>query len=83
MKIVLDADRHIQSSEYIKQLVHYHHAKGIRAIEYGIMGHALFWAFRKTLGPIFTDSLNTTLVQQYSALLSGVVPAAVELHMSK
>lgn len=59
-----------------------HYARGVKAVEYGIVGETLFWALRAALGPtVYTKETHSIWVRIYSRMLSVIVPKAIEIEM--
>lgn len=64
------------------KLAETHNEKGIKAAEYGIMGEALFWALRMTLGDsVYTIDAHRVWVRIYSRMIRVIVPVAVAYEM--
>jgi len=56
--------------------IHYH--RGVKALEYGIVGEVLFWALRFVIGnETYTDTTHSAWVKIYSRMLRIIVPAAI------
>lgn len=66
-----------------------HSERGIKAIEYGVVGDVLFWCIKVCVGDtIFTDDVLSAWVKIFSRMLRTIVPIAVQferrgMHQSK
>lgn len=66
----------------MQQLAANHYEKGIKAVEYGIMGETLFWALKKALGPsVYDTAAHSIWVRIYSEMLTIIVPKVVEFEL--
>lgn len=55
-----------------------HSVRGVRLVEYGIVGDILFWCIRLCIGPdAYTLPVEAAWIKLYSKMLQVVVPAAV------
>lgn len=55
-----------------------HCERGVKAIEYGVVGEVLFHTIKKCVGPAsFTSEVSEAWVRVYSAMLQEIVPLAV------
>ena len=66
-----------------------HSERGIKAIEYGVVGDVLFWCIKVCVGEtVFTDDVLSAWVKIFSRMLRIIVPIAVQferrgVHQSK
>eukprot|EP01038_Epipyxis_sp_PR26KG_P005052 gene5052-7053_t len=60
------------------KLAEIHNERGVKAIEYGIVGEVLFWALRNCLGDsVYTPECHFGWTKIYSRMLRTMVPVAV------
>lgn len=60
------------------RLAEVHNHRGVKAVEYGIVGEVLLWALRRCLGPdAFTSEVHVAWLKIYSRMLRIMVPVAV------
>lgn len=60
------------------KLAEIHFQRGVKAVEYGIVGEVLFWVLKHCLGPtVYTQSVHVAWVKVYSRMLRTIVPVAV------
>jgi hypothetical protein len=53
--------------------------RGVKAIEYGVVGDVLFWSLKICVGTtIFTDAVLAVWVKIFSRMLRTIVPTAVK-----
>lgn len=71
-------DNPVKFRETMTRLVDVHNHRGVKAIEYGLMGDVLFWTMKSVLGDAFGPSEHRSWVRVYSHILRIVVPLAVE-----
>lgn len=60
-----------------------HNQRGIKAVEYGIVGEVLFWALRRCLGEqVYTLGVHRAWIKVFSRMLTTMVPVALsyEIH---
>lgn len=55
-----------------------HCERGIRGVEYGIVGDVLFYSLQKTLGNLFTLEIETAWKLIFSSMLGIIVPLCIE-----
>jgi hemoglobin-like flavoprotein len=55
-----------------------HCQKGVRSVEYGIVGSVLFHSLKKVLAEEYTEAVHQAWVKIYSAMLSIIVPMVVD-----
>lgn len=79
LKIIEDPKKFEQT---LIKLTESHNEKGIKAIEYGIVGEVLFYAIRQCVGTAYTPNVNFAWKKIISKILSIMVPVAVsfEIH---
>jgi len=58
-------------------LAHSHSERGVRGVQYGIMGDVLFWTLRKCLGTKYDNATSHSWTKIYSYMLKIIVPIAV------
>lgn len=64
------------------KLAEVHNERGVKAVEYGVVGEVLFWVLKKVLGPNAYDSrLHMAWVKVFSRMLRVIVPCAVVLEL--
>ena len=55
-----------------------HCERGVKAIEYGVVGDVLFWCIKTCVGnAAFTKQVEVAWVKIYSKMLQVIVPVAV------
>eukprot|EP01031_Cornospumella_fuschlensis_P025754 gene25754-31104_t len=60
------------------KLAEIHNDRGIKAVEYGIVGEVLFWSIRACVGVgVYTPELHVAWTKVYSRMLKIMVPIAV------
>uniref|UniRef100_A0A7S0SYC4 Globin domain-containing protein n=1 Tax=Chromulina nebulosa TaxID=96789 RepID=A0A7S0SYC4_9STRA len=76
-----DAD----SSKFVNTLVNLtesHNARGVKSIEYGIVGEVLFFTLKHCLGvSIYTKDIHEAWVRIFSRMLTVIVPVAVSFEI--
>lgn len=58
-----------------------HSNKGIKAVEYGVVGEVMFWTLRKVLGKAFTSDIHNSWLKIFSGMLKIIVPMALKCEM--
>lgn len=72
-----DQDPKKYESTLIK-LAEVHNDRGVKAVEYGLVGEVLFWSIRQTVGPtMYTYDVHQAWVKIFSHMLKVMVPVAV------
>lgn len=66
----------------MKDLALRHCERGIRGIEYGIVGDVLFYTLRSAIGSSFTQEVENSWKLIYSSMLQIIVPLCVEYERS-
>lgn len=67
-----------QFQETMHDLTVRHCQRGVKAIEYGVVGDVLFWVIRTCVGEkAFTPAVSNVWVRIYSVMLRHIVPQAV------
>lgn len=62
----------------LNKLATVHNERGVKAVEYGIMGETLIWALSKCLGPTcFTPAVVTAWIRVFCRMLKVMLPLAV------
>mmetsp|Transcript_6195 Transcript_6195/g.9345 ORF Transcript_6195/g.9345 Transcript_6195/m.9345 type:complete len:207 (+) Transcript_6195:119-739(+) len=59
-----------------------HCERGVRAVEFGIVGDVLFYTLRKVLGDDYTDEVDIVWKKIYSGMLRIIVPLVIAYEMS-
>eukprot|EP01039_Chlorochromonas_danica_P000214 gene214-229_t len=64
------------------KLAEIHCDRGVKAVEYGLVGDVLFWTIKLCVGgELYTPEVHTAWVKVYSRMLKTMVPVAVEYEM--
>ena len=63
--------------EALQGLAKTHSAKGVIAVQYGLVGEVLLWTFSQCLGDQFDAATSLSWVKIYSVILKVIVPVAV------
>jgi len=63
------------------KLTETHNQRGVKSVEYGIVGEVLFWTLRHCLGPDYDPPTHNAWVKIYSRMLKVMVPVAVVFEM--
>jgi hemoglobin-like flavoprotein len=66
----------------MKALAIRHCERGIRAIEYGLVGEVLFYSLRRVLGKEYTPEVELAWQKVYSAMLAVIVPLVIEIDLN-
>ena len=62
----------------IRKLAEVHNERGVKAVEYGIMGEVLLWSLNHVLGPdIFNLACKKAWIRIYSRMIRIMIPLAV------
>jgi hemoglobin-like flavoprotein len=71
LTILLDQEKFVET---MTKLAEVHNNRGVKAIEYGIVGDVLFWSLRKCLGPDYDSATHSAWVKIFCSMLkvSGV-----------
>lgn len=76
-------DNRTEFERSMERLAADHYEKGIKAVEYGIMGETLFWALRRALGPtVYDTATHSVWVRIYSEMLTIIVPKVIDFELS-
>lgn len=68
----------VKFEKTLVKLAEIHNERGVKAIEYGVVGEVLFWAIREVAGPeVYTFEVHQAWVKIYSRMLKTMVPVAV------
>jgi hypothetical protein len=62
----------------MQELAMRHCERGVRGVEYGIVGDVLFYSLHKTTGPLYTLEVENAWKKIFSSMLSIIVPLCVE-----
>jgi hemoglobin-like flavoprotein len=65
----------------MKGLALSHCAKGVRSVEYGIVGSVLFYTLQKVLGEQYTPIVSQAWTKIYSKMLAIIVPMVVDYEL--
>jgi hemoglobin-like flavoprotein len=60
-----------------------HCHKGVRSVEYGIVGSVLFYTLKKVLNEEYSEVVHRAWVKIYSAMLSVIVPMVVDYELQE
>eukprot|EP00981_Chlorochromonas_danica_P007781 scaffold1882_cov163-Ochromonas_danica.AAC.12 len=64
------------------KLAEIHYERGVKAVEYGVVGEILFWCLRHVLGlETYQQSVHWIWVKVYSRMLTTIVPVAIALEL--
>lgn len=61
----------------LTQLAIRHANKGIKAVEYGIIGEVTFWTLDKVLGSAYTPESHVAWRKVFSAMLQVIIPVSI------
>lgn len=76
-----DADKFERT---LVKLAEVHNERGVKAVEYGIVGEVLLWAIRSCVGhTTYTSKVNIAWVKVYSRMLRTMVPVAVTYELQR
>lgn len=67
--------------EILVKLAEVHNERGVKAVEYGIVGEVMFWSLRKCLGPVYDSDVHRVWVKIFSRMLKIMVPVAVSFEL--
>lgn len=70
-------DDHIKFQQITEKLAYRHCERGVKAVEYGIVGDVLFHTLRQVLGELFSKPAETAWKKIYSTMLRIIVPLAI------
>ena len=76
---LLDDDE--KFGETLAKLTEVHNDRGVKAIEYGIVGEVLLWTLRSCLGPGYTQEAHIAWVRILCRILKVMAPIAVAFEM--
>ncbi|KAJ1408121.1 globin-like protein [Ochromonadaceae sp. CCMP2298] len=65
------------------KLAEVHHKRGVKSVEYGVVGEVLLWALEKVMGASYDAQMNLAWVKVYSRLLMIIIPTAVALELKE
>mmetsp|Transcript_14090 Transcript_14090/g.23440 ORF Transcript_14090/g.23440 Transcript_14090/m.23440 type:complete len:339 (+) Transcript_14090:50-1066(+) len=72
----------LQYKKTLTRLADIHNKRGVKAIEYGVVGEVLFWSIRECLGAeLYNFETHGIWVKLYSRMLKTMVPLAVAAEM--
>jgi len=64
------------------KLAEVHNERGVKAVEYGVVGEVLFYVMKKIIGPSnYGSKIHMAWVKVYSRMLRIIVPTAVALEL--
>lgn len=69
-----DADKFNQT---LTKLTEVHNDRGVKAVEYGIVGEVLIWTLRRCLGSAYTPDVHVAWIRVLCRMLKVMVPLAV------
>lgn len=62
----------------LMKLAEIHNERGVKAVEYGVVGEVLIYAIKQTVGPdAFNPTVHLAWIKIYSRMLKTMVPVAV------
>lgn len=64
------------------KLAHVHNKRGIKAIEYGVVGEVLFYTLRTVTGPAYDMNTHRAWVLVFSSMLKTLIPIAIQYEMT-
>lgn len=71
-----------QFDKNLVKLAEIHYERGVKSVEYGVVGEVLFFVLRQCLGPnVYLQSIHSVWVKVYSRMLRTIVPIAVALEL--
>lgn len=70
-------DNHAKFKETMMGLAESHNRRGIKAIEYGIVGDVMFWTLKKLLAEAYSHKAHQAWITIFSRMLAIIVPVAV------
>lgn len=62
----------------MQELAMRHCERGIRGVEYGIVGDVLFFSLRKSIGSAYTSEVETAWKKIFSSMLAIIVPLCIQ-----
>ena len=66
----------------IRKLAEVHNERGVKAVEYGIMGEVLIWSLNHTLGPsVFTLDCRKAWIRIFCRMIRIMIPSAVQYEL--
>jgi len=68
-------------NETLIKLAEAHCIRGVKAIEYGIVGEVLFYTLKTVLGDTYSEDVHLAWVKVFSRMLKVMVPVAVAYEM--
>ena len=63
------------------KLTETHNERGVKAIEYGIVGEVLLWTLRYSLGDMYTPKVHCSWLRVLCRMLKIMIPVAVQFEM--
>lgn len=69
-------------SDALVKLAQVHNRRGIKAIEYGVVGEILFYTLRTVTGPAYDAPTHRAWVLVFSSMLRTLIPIAVQYELS-
>ena len=68
--------------QVIRKLAEVHNERGVKAVEYGIMGEVLIWSLNHTLGPsVFTLDCRKAWIRIFCRMIRIMIPSAVQYEL--
>jgi hemoglobin-like flavoprotein len=68
-------------TQTLTKLTEVHNDRGVKAVEYGIVGEVLLWTLRRCLGTAYTAEVHTAWIRILCRMLRVMVPMAVAFEM--
>lgn len=63
--------------QLLTKLTHVHSERGIRGMQYGIIGEVLFWSLKHCLGDSYDERTNQAWIKIFSYMLKIIVPVSL------
>jgi len=68
-------------NQTLTKLTEVHNDRGVKAVEYGIVGEVLVWTLRRCLGTAYTPEVHAAWIRILCRMLKVMVPMAVAFEM--
>lgn len=65
----------------LTKLTETHNDRGIKAVEYGVVGEVLLWTLRYVLGDDYTPEIHLVWLRILCRMLKVMIPVAVKFEM--
>jgi hemoglobin-like flavoprotein len=80
--LLSNLDDKVKFEDALVKLADVHNKRGIKAIEYGVVGEILFYTLRMVTGPVYDKTTHRAWVLVFSSMLTTLVPIAVQYEMT-